>query len=117
MAALDVTTKHQQPYGLVHGGIYCSMIEAAASVGAASWAVEQGYAGAVGVSNTTDFLRPIRSGRLVVVTEPIHRGRLQQLWQASVTQEPDGKLASHGQVRMHNLHNPDAVGGLAPRKD
>lgn len=114
MATLDVTAKHQQPYGLVHGGIYCAMIEAVASVGAAFWAVNEGYAGAVGVSNTTDFLRSVRSGRLVVVTEPVHRGRRQQLWQASITQESDDKLVSRGQVRLQNLDDPAAVGGLEP---
>jgi uncharacterized protein (TIGR00369 family) len=115
VATLVVAADHQQPYGLVHGGIYCSMIEAAASVGAAYWAINEGYTGAVGVSNTTDFLRPVRTGRLVVVTEPIHRGRRQQLWQASVTQASDERLVSRGQVRLQNLDDPAAVGGLEPR--
>lgn len=114
VASLDITPSHQQPYGLVHGGIYCTLIEATASVGAAYWAITQGYAGAVGVSNTTDFLRPVRTGRLVVEATPIHLGRNQQLWQATVTRESDGKLAARGQVRLQNLDDPEAVGGLAP---
>jgi len=111
-ASLEVTARHQQPYGLVHGGIHCALIEATASVGAANWAVAQGLKGAVGVSNTTDFLRPVRTGRLVVEATPIHRGRSQQLWQATVV--CDGKLVARGQVRLQNLSNPDAIGGLAP---
>jgi 1,4-dihydroxy-2-naphthoyl-CoA hydrolase len=115
VATLDVTADHQQPYGLVHGGVYCSMIEAAASIGAAHWAINEGYAGAVGVSNSTDFLRSVRRGQLIVVAEPIHRGRRQQLWQASITEASNDKLVSRGQVRLHNLDDPEVVGGLAPR--
>ncbi|MCP4226684.1 MAG: PaaI family thioesterase, partial [Actinomycetia bacterium] len=29
-ASLEVATIHQQPYGIVHGGVYCVMIEAVA---------------------------------------------------------------------------------------
>ena len=56
LAMLDVDERHHQPYGVVHGGIYCSIIETIASYGAVSWAAEQGIIGAVGVSNATDFL-------------------------------------------------------------
>jgi len=114
VASLDVTPSHQQPYGLVHGGIHCSLIEATASAGAAYWAITQGFLGAVGVSNTTDFLRPVRTDRLLVEATPIHRGRRQQLWQVTVTRESDGKLAARGQVRLQNLDDASAVGGLAP---
>ena len=114
VASLEITPSHQQLYGIVHGGIYCTLIEAAASTGGACWAVTQGFAGAVGVSNTTDFLRSVRTGRLLVEAEPIHRGRRQQLWQATITRESDGKLAARGQVRLHNLDDPEAVGGTTP---
>ncbi len=62
LAMLDVDERHHQPYGVVHGGIYCSIIETIASYGAVSWAAEQGIIGAVGVSNATDFLRSHRTG-------------------------------------------------------
>ncbi len=111
-ASLDVETSHQQPYGIVHGGVYCTLIEAVASTGGAYWALEQGLAGAVGISNTTDFFRSVRDGRLLVEGTPIHRGRSQQLWQAVITR--DGKQVARGQVRLHNLTDPEAVGGLTP---
>ncbi len=114
VVALEITPSHQQPYGVVHGGIYCTLIEAAASTGGAYWAITQGFAGAVGVSNTTDFLRSVRTGRLLVEAEPIHRGRRQQLWQATVTRDSDGKPAARGQVRLQNLDDPEAIGGTTP---
>ncbi len=114
VASIEVGSRHKQPYGLVHGGIHCALIEATASVGAAYWAITQDLFGAVGVSNTTDFLRPVRDGRLTVEAVPIHRGRRQQLWQATVTRDSDGKLAARGQVRLYNLDDPQLVGGLIP---
>ena len=58
----DVTPDLQQPYGIAHGGVYCTAVETAASWGAALWYGERGKV--VGVSNTTDFLRSVREGRL-----------------------------------------------------
>ena len=36
-AQLEVTPNLLQPMGLVHGGVYCSMIESLASVAAYTW--------------------------------------------------------------------------------
>lgn len=101
---------HHQPYGVVHGGVYTTMVETLASTGAACWAIENGMAGAMGLSNTTDFLRATRSGTLRGVATPIHRGRNQQVWEVSITRESDGKLAAHGQVRLQNIHDTESVG-------
>jgi 1,4-dihydroxy-2-naphthoyl-CoA hydrolase len=100
---VEVTEDHHQPYGVVHGGVYCTMIETLASTGAALWAMDQGMAGAVGVSNKTDFLRATTDGVLIGRATPIHRGRTQQLWQVDVTREHDGKLVAQGQVRLQNV--------------
>lgn len=102
-----VNENHHQPYGLVHGGVYCTLAETLASTGAAMWAVEQGMAGAVGVSNKTDFLRGTTDGVLLGEATPIHRGRTQQLWQVNITREEDGKLAAQSQVRLQNVTDTD----------
>jgi len=94
---------HQQPYGVVHGGVYCTLIETLASAGGALWAMENGMAGAVGVSNQTDFIRATSEGVLIGSATPIHRGRTQQLWQVEVTREDNAKLVARGQVRLHNV--------------
>jgi uncharacterized protein (TIGR00369 family) len=104
---LEITEDHHQPYGVVHGGVYCTIIETLASTGAALWAMDQGMAGAVGVSNKTDFLRSVTEGVLLGRATPIHRGRSQQLWQVDITRESDGKLVAQGQVRMHNVDRTD----------
>lgn len=102
---------HHQPYGVVHGGLYCTFVETLASMGAATWAMEQGMMGCVGVHNSTDFLRATREGVLLGEATPIHRGRTQQLWQVSVTRESDGKEVARGRVRLQNLTDPEPIGG------
>lgn len=104
---VEINENHQQPYGVVHGGVYCTLIETLASTGAALWAMEEGMAGAVGVSNKTDFLRVTTEGVLLGRATPIHRGRTQQLWQVDVTREDNGKLVAQGQVRLQNVSKTD----------
>ena len=58
---LDTGAAHHQPWGLVHGGVYAAVVETAATTGAYLCVRERGQL-AVGVSNTTDFLRPHREG-------------------------------------------------------
>ncbi|MEU8262681.1 PaaI family thioesterase [Micromonospora sp. NPDC048999] len=89
-----------QPYGIQHGGVYCSVVETAASIGGALWLGDRGQV--VGVSNQTDFLRAVRDGDLTAVGTPIHRGRSQQLWAVEITDERD-RLVARGQVRLQNL--------------
>jgi uncharacterized protein (TIGR00369 family) len=104
---IEITPDHHQPYGVVHGGVYCTFIETLASTGAAIWAMENGMAGAMGVSNKTDFLRATSEGVLLGEATPIHRGRTQQLWQVDVTRDADGKLVAQGQVRLQNVSQTD----------
>jgi uncharacterized protein (TIGR00369 family) len=101
-AQLEVTPKLLQPMGLVHGGVYCSMVESMASVSAYTWLATRGGGNVVGVNNNTDFLRSIGSGTVYGRTEPIHRGRRQQLWLVSITDSAD-RLIARGQVRLQNL--------------
>jgi 1,4-dihydroxy-2-naphthoyl-CoA hydrolase len=105
-AQLEVKPKLLQPMGLVHGGVYCSIIESMASVAAFTWFNSDSGPGTggnvVGVNNNTDFLRSIGSGMVYGVAEPIHRGRRQQLWLVTITDDND-KVVARGQVRLQNL--------------
>jgi 1,4-dihydroxy-2-naphthoyl-CoA hydrolase len=100
VARWSVKPELLQPYGIVHGGVHCAVIEGAASVGAALWFGERGRV--VGVSNQTDFLRAVTSGELTATATPIHRGRLQQVWEVRVEDEA-ARLVARGQVRLQNL--------------
>ena len=99
--------EHHTPWGVVHGGVYCTVVESAASIGASAAVVDRGQF-AVGVNNNTDFVRPMTSGVLDVVAEPIQQGRTLQLWQVVLTRADDGKLVARGQVRLQNVPLPSA---------
>jgi uncharacterized protein (TIGR00369 family) len=101
-ARLKIDDKLLQPWGIVHGGVYCSIIESLASVSAHVWLTENGGGTVVGVNNNTDFLRAISSGTVTAVSTPIHRGRRQQLWLITITDEND-RVVARGQVRLQNL--------------
>ncbi len=106
-ARLQVGPHHHQPYGIVHGGVYCAVVETCASVGGAMWFGDRGHV--VGVSNHTNFLRAVRDGVLSVEATPVHRGRTQQLWQVAVSDESD-RLVARGEVRLANIA-PEQIGG------
>ena len=101
-AQLQITDKLLQPHGIVHGGVYCSIVESLASVSAHVWLAANGGGNVVGVNNNTDFLRAIGSGTLTAESAPIHRGRRQQLWLITIS-DGDGRLVARGQVRLQNL--------------
>ena len=101
-AQLKVQPKLLQPMGVVHGGVYCSMIESMASVAAYTWINANGGGSVVGVNNNTDFLRSISGGTVYAASTPIHRGRSTQLWLTTITDD-DGRLVARGQVRLQNL--------------
>ncbi len=103
-ATLTVTENLLQPNGIVHGGVYCSVVESVASVSAYIWRanVLGEESAVVGVNNNTDFLRAISSGTLTATSTPIHRGRRQQLWLVTITDDENRTIA-RGQVRLQNL--------------
>ena len=104
---VEVGPSQHTPWGVVHGGVYCTVVESAASIGASAAVSERGQF-AVGVNNSTDFLRPMTAGRLDVVAEPLQQGRTLQLWLVTLTRSDDGKVVARGQVRLQNVPLPTA---------
>ena len=99
---IDLDERHHTPWGMVHGGVYATAVESAASLGASA-AVEERGQFAVGLNNNTDFLRPMSEGRAEVVAEPLMQGKGQQLWQVVITRAEDGKEVARGQLRLQNV--------------
>jgi 1,4-dihydroxy-2-naphthoyl-CoA hydrolase len=107
---LDLGRTHHTPWGIVHGGVYTAVVETVASVGASAAVKELGQF-AVGLNNSTDFLRPMVEGRVNVTGTPVHQGRSQQLWQVVITRDGDGKEVARGTVRLQNLPVTGTAGG------
>ncbi|MGZ5397144.1 MAG: PaaI family thioesterase [Mycobacterium sp.] len=101
-ARLQIDDKLLQAWGIVHGGVYCSIIESLASVSGQIWLSENGGGHVVGVNNNTDFLRAISAGTVTAASVPIHRGRRQQLWLITITDDKE-RVVARGQVRLQNL--------------
>jgi uncharacterized protein (TIGR00369 family) len=98
---IELSADHHTPWGIVHGGVYCTAVESATSIGA-STAVSAAGQVAVGLTNTTHFLRSLTSGRVQVEADAIYQGRTHQLWRADITDE-SGRLVAHGEVRLQNI--------------
>jgi 1,4-dihydroxy-2-naphthoyl-CoA hydrolase len=95
---LEVTDKVKQPYGLVHGGVFCAMAESLASVATAGAVYDDGMI-AVGLSNHTSFMRPATSGYVHGEGRPRHRGRSTWVWELDFTDD-DGHLCAIARVTM-----------------
>jgi 1,4-dihydroxy-2-naphthoyl-CoA hydrolase len=102
VARLQVRPELHQPTGIVHGGVYASVIETTASMGANVYLDGAGIA--VGVTNTTDFLRSVRTGVLTFTATALQQGRTLQLWEVDVTDE-EGRRVAHGKVKLMNMRS------------
>ena len=97
-AQVRVTDKLKQPYGLVHGGVLAAIGEALASIGTAIAVAEDGN-NAVGMSNHTQFLRPITDGTIHAEAKPVHRGRSTWVWDVQLSNDA-GALCAIGRVTI-----------------
>lgn len=107
-AVWEAREEFLQPFGILHGGIHCSIAEAVASLGASIWFRDAGRV--VGVNNSTDFYRAVSEGSFRSVATPVHRGQVQQVWVVETHAEAGGRLIARSQVRLQNLpHRDQAV--------
>ncbi len=103
---VDLGPDHHTPWGVVHGGLYATIVETAGSIGASAAVLERGQF-AVGVNNSTDFLRSTTGCRASATAEPLQQGRTQQLWLVIITDTATGKVLARGQLRLQNIPLPE----------
>lgn len=91
---INLGNKHLQPYGMVHGGVFASIIDAAAF-----WSVyfglEDPHAGLITVDLKLNFLEPATSGKLIARGRQIKVGGRLGYAEAEVTDET-GNVLTHG---------------------
>ena len=82
----------KQPAGLVHGGLYASIAESLASLATHVAVAAQGET-AMGLSNSTSFLRPITEGTVHARATRLHRGRTTWVWDVRFSDDQDRTCA------------------------
>ena len=91
-ASVPVRDQVKQPMGLVHGGLYAAMAESLASMATAVAVAEDGKH-AMGLSNSTSFLRPITDGTVHATARRLHRGRSTWVWDVEITDDEGRRCA------------------------
>jgi len=78
----------KQPAGLVHGGVYAAIAESLASLATHIAVAGQGEM-ALGLSNSTSFLRPITEGTVHARGVRLHRGRTTWVWDVTFSDDQE----------------------------
>ena len=99
---VDVQEKHLQPYGIVHGGVYASLIDAAA-FWAAYTHIDASF-GMTTVEMKLNYLAPAASGRFIARGNSIKIGRTICLSEATVF-DGNEKMLAHGTVTLMILNS------------
>jgi len=91
---IDLGQKHLQPFSVVHGGVFSSLIDAAASW-ATFYGIEDEDAGITSVDLKVNYLAPAVSGKLLAQGRQIKLGKTLSYGVAEVTDER-GKIMAYG---------------------
>ena len=97
-----VQEKHLQPFGMVHGGVYSSLVDAAAF-----WAVYPEIDGDLGMTTVEmklNYLAPASLGTMIARGKSLRIGKTLCLGEASIENEK-GLLLAHGTSTMMILRD------------
>ncbi len=95
-ASFPVEPPVQQPFGLVHGGVYATVAESICSSATALAVASEGKI-AMGMSNSATFMRPVTEGTVRAVATRRHGGRTTWIWDVEFTDDNENLAAM---VRM-----------------
>lgn len=92
--SMPVNEKTTQPYGFIHGGANCVLIETVGSVGSVLIVnPDKNYC--VGIEVNANHLRSITEGLVIATATPLHIGRTTHVWDVKIHDE-NGKLTCAG---------------------
>ena len=91
-ARVDVRGELLQPFGLMHGGVYSTLVESVCSRATALVVFEKGMA-ATGQSINVNFIRPVLEGVAEVRARARHRGSTTWVWEAEVVDSEERTCA------------------------
>jgi uncharacterized protein (TIGR00369 family) len=96
----------RQPYGILHGGVYSTLIESLCSYVTAVSVFDEGKI-SMGQAIEVSFLRPVTEGHAEVRAVARHRGRSTWVWQAEVLDDQE-RLCAVAKMTMAVRPNPAA---------
>jgi len=94
---IEIQKKHLQPFGMIHGGVYSGLIDAAGFWAAYTLGEENQVLTTVEMK--LNYLAPSNSGRLVGLGRCLKLGKTLGLAEARIENE-DGQFLAHGLVTM-----------------
>ena len=95
---LTVMEHHKQPGGLVHGGVYASIAESSCSFGANT----SNKGNFVGINQSIDFVKSVKSGFIRCEATPISSGKQIQIWEARMYIDDSLTLCAIAKVKLFN---------------
>ncbi len=112
-ARIELRDELRQPYGLLHGGVYSTLVESLCSYATAAAVWEDGMI-AVGQAIEVSFLRPVTAGHAEVRAVARHRGRSTWIWQVEIVDD-DERLSALAKMTMavRPAPPPEGVPGQA----
>jgi 1,4-dihydroxy-2-naphthoyl-CoA hydrolase len=110
-ARVMVRDELKQPVGLVHGGVFASLAESITSLATAAVVMPEGNM-ATGLSNSTNFLRPITQGAVNARATCLHRGRTTWVWDVRMSDDEDRTCAvTRMTIAVRPLANAERTAG------
>ena len=99
---INAREKHLQPFGIVHGGVFASLIDATAF-----WAAYSQAPGEIGMTTVDlklNYLAPLARGRMIGKGKCLRAGGTLYLSEASIRSD-EGELLAHGTSTLMLLKN------------
>jgi 1,4-dihydroxy-2-naphthoyl-CoA hydrolase len=97
-ARVELRDELRQPYGILHGGVYSSLVESLCSYATAAAVYADGMI-AMGQAIEVSFLRPVTSGHAEARAVARHRGRSTWVWQVEILDD-DERLCALAKMTM-----------------
>jgi 1,4-dihydroxy-2-naphthoyl-CoA hydrolase len=103
-ARMPVDERTIQPFGMLHGGASVALAETLGSV-AASLTLDTRLKIPVGMEINANHIRPVTSGWVTGVVQPVHIGSATQVWEIRITNER-GKLVCISRLTLAVIDRP-----------
>ena len=106
MVVAEISRKHMNPFGELHGGVYSSLIDTAAYWSAYCDLPEK--QGLVSIDIKVDFLAPVLDRIVLIKGKRVKAGKTIYLTEAQMFNE-NGKLLAHGTSKLMAIDNKQTM--------